>query len=224
MIRPKSGNGVLHKHIQIALLAIAAAMGGCATDPSSQRPVVFQLDAPDDGFRINVEDHRPAETKTFRPPSFGKSEYKLGDENFSPDRLKALALRFQNKLGPSYAGKTIDVRSFEVTIFKPPAPSRPGAAASFGALSAIIGPLFAETTQTLIALMDEERRETVIVLCQVRGSVAGLFFRGSSDRVVPDPKSDLAKAVREVIREAIDGAADSILEDIPVGAGPFSSP
>lgn len=113
-------------------------------------------------------------------------------------------------MGSSYADKTIKVEYFEVTVFKPPSPSRP-VPFFLGGLPEIAGNLIAHS---LIALM-EEKRETLIVVCEIRGSVAGRSFKGSSDRVIPDPKADLAKAVSDVVREAIDDSADGLIKAFP---------
>jgi hypothetical protein len=75
-------------------------------------------------------------------------------------------------------------------------------------LPGIVGGLIAES----LVVMTEERRETIIVVCEIRGVAAGLSFKGSSDQVVPDPKADLFNAVGAVVREAIDDAADSLVK------------
>jgi len=204
----------------IVSLGIVLMAESCATSPSLEPPVVFNLDAPENvPVTISILDRRDSEDKTYRRVSIFNPFFRLGDENFSPDRLKVLAFRFQNKVDVSTfaqratSPQNVDVDKFEVTIFPPPPPGKNGTKN----WPFILNPryLMVIAEWNLLDYLTTDKRDTLIVVCEIQGSAGGRIFKGTSDRVVPDPKADLSNAIREVVREAIDAAADNLVQGFP---------
>lgn len=183
----------------ITIIAIGALLSGCSY------PYVFRAPTTDSVATFRVVDSRPLEEKRFRESPFQlpvvNPIHKLGDDQFSPDRIKALASYFAASF-PNASGAVLEVTTFEVQQYFPKTIADARGGAAIAAIS-VPAAIIASGGSRNDGLRDW-------MLCYLKGSFNGVPFDVFEKEPFENRGSEPLKAVPPLLERAFSNAVAQV--------------
>lgn len=192
------------KLLTVALSSLLI-LAGCATSPAAENVYALNFSGQPASESLRVVDNRPEEEKLLR---MGKdATLYLGDQNFSPSRMKVLAERLAARSG-TRGIKVLQIDSFELMVHD--STGRTGAFSTGMSTTAIVGKPGVPVTipsSVMVEFMRPWSDRTVI--CAITGQADGRVFEVNEYKKV-SPK-EIGKGLDDILGVAVEKAAEQLV-------------